>query len=71
MKYTRMCCEYRSLPIIFFDVSDEAIAEMNASDDFISLKSTVTDAVFVDVYTPYISLSPIPAGLKLSLFAEE
>ena len=63
MKYTRMCCGYKSLPIIFLDVSEETIAEMNASVDFISLKSTLTDAVFVVVYVVDMSLSPIPAGL--------
>ena len=71
MKYTRMCCGYKSLPIIVLDVSDETIAEMNASVDFISLKSTLTDPVFVVVYVLDMSLSPIPAGLLPLLLAEE
>ena len=45
MKYTvyaaGICCGYKSLPIMFLDVSDEMSFEMNASDDSILPKSTV------------------------------
>ena len=62
MNCTRMCCEYKSLPIIFSDISEETIFEMNASEESISPKSKVTDPFFVLVFIPDIAcLPPIPA----------
>ena len=72
MKYTRMCCGYKSLPIIFFDVSDERIFEMNASEDSILPKSTVIDCVSeFDVISDNAFIPPIPAVTKPLLLAEE
>ena len=60
-----MCCGYKSLPIIFLDVSDETIFEMKASDDSILPKSTVIDCVSeFEVMPDNAFIPPIPAVVK-------
>ena len=67
-----MCCGYKSLPIIFLDVSDETIFEMKASDDPMLPKSTVIDCVFdLFVMPDNAFIPPIPAVAYPLLLAEE
>ena len=62
MNCTRICWEYKSLPMILLDISDDTTVEINASDDFILLKSTVNDLEFV--FPRSVVIPPIPAGIS-------